>query len=131
MAANIHRPVSNRGQWRDSFVVIAYSGPVDPTTAVFSIEIRRVDGGCCTGGGWDYGRGSWGSAYDRQPDLSASTDDGTGRFATAFVGGNLACTWLFPTGDMRRLTRGSYEASLYATIADERGEIERLSFVVN
>lgn len=130
MAANIHRPVSNRGQWRDSFIVIAYNGPVDPTSAVFSIEIRRVDGGCCTGGSWDYGRSRSGS-HDRPADLSASTDDETGRFATSFVNGNLACTWLFPTGDMRRLGRGSYEASLYATIADERGEIERLSFVVS
>lgn len=128
MAENIHRPVSNRGQWRDSFVVIAYNGPVDPASAVFSIEIRRVDGECCAGGGWDYGRGSRG--LNHPVDLSASTDDETGRFATSFVSGNLACTWLFPTSDMRRLAHGSYEASLYATIADERGEIERLSFVV-
>ncbi len=127
MAQNIHRAVSSRGQWRDTFIAISYAGPFDLGEAVIRFEVEPADADRC--GALDYGH--WVSGAARAPLLSASTDDDTGRISAAVAGGDLAITWLFPTQDMRRLCRGAYVARLFAILGDEEAEIERLSFVVN
>ncbi len=123
MAQNIHRAVSSRGQWRDTFTLYA-DGLPDPSTTVYTLNIWPVSVFASVR---DYG---WRSPAATQYALSASTDDNTGRFVAVANGASVVTTWLFPANAMRGLPPGSYEGSIAAWIADEMSEIESFRFVV-
>lgn len=118
---NLHRPVSNRGQWRDTLTIYA-DGIPDPSETVFTFNAWATDG---HGGRCDYGwmRRSTGSFV-----LSASTDDETGRLYAAASGKALIVSWLFPPDQMRGLPAGSYEGSISAWIGDEMTELAGSEF---
>lgn len=125
VSSNLHRPVSRRGQWRDSYLIVTGSGPGDTDGAVFRIAVRPQGSDCCRA---DYGRWLWHN--DPRAVLRAQTDDGTGQLAVAAVSNGLACTWLFPAERMRTLCAGSYEASISVVIGDEDAELALINFVV-
>lgn len=123
VVSNLHRPVSRRGQWRDSYIIVIPDGPGDTEGAVFSISVRLKDHGCRRR---DYGH------WQRDPStaLRAQTDDRTNQFVVAPVPTGLACAWLFPGSRMRNLCAGSYEASISVVIGDEDAELALINFVV-
>ncbi|BDL41081.1 hypothetical protein [Methylorubrum sp. GM97] len=120
---NLHRPVSNRGQWHDTLTIYA-NGLPDPSQTVFTFNAWPTD---ARPGGSDYGWSRSGAGYFV---LAASTDDETGRLAVAVNGSSLVVTWLFPPNQMSGLAAGSYEGCIGAWIGDEMAEIEPFRFVV-
>lgn len=120
---NLHRPVSNRGQWRESLVIYT-DGIPDPSQTVFAFAAWPRDAGPT---GCDYG---WRRPGYGRGTLSATNDDETGRLAVAVNGNSLIVAWQFPDREMQGLPAGSYEASISAMIADEAAEIETVNFVV-
>lgn len=121
---NLHRPVSNRGQWRDTLTIYA-DGLPDPSLTTFVFSAWPTEAG--HGNGCDYGRHGFGL---RGPLLQARTDDETGRLVAAANGNSIAVTWLFPAVQMFGFSAGSYEGSISAIIGDEMSEIEAFRFVV-
>lgn len=122
---NLHRSVSNRGQWR-GYYHVASRGPVDTDRTVFTLTIRCLDHPCC--GQDDYGFGHRNRDCDAL--ISTTTEDETHQFAASGVDSGVACTWLFSAQTMRRFCAGSYEASIFAEIGDEDAELARFNFVV-
>lgn len=123
VVSNLHRPVSRRGQWRDSYQILMDGGPGDTTGAVFRIAVRPKDRGCSR---CDYGH--W--LRDPSIALRAQTDDQTNQFVVVPTVSGLACTWLFSAERMRSLCAGSYEASISVVIGDEDAELALIKFVV-
>lgn len=120
---NLHRPVSNRGQWRESLVIYS-DGIPDPSQTVFTFTAWPRDAHSM---GCDYG---WRRQGYGQGMLSATSDDETGRLAAVVNGNSLIVVWQFPDREMQGLPAGSYEASVSAIIADEMVELETVNFVV-
>lgn len=118
---NLHRPVSNRGQWPGSLTIYADGAP-DPSQTVFTFNAWPTDGRT---GGSDYG---WARSGAGQFVLAASTDDETGRLSVVANGNSLIVNWLFPPNQMRGLPAGSYEGSISAWIGDEIAELPGSEF---
>lgn len=123
VVSNLHRPVSRRGRWRDSYQIVMDGGPGDTTGAVFRLAVRPQDRGCCL---QDYGYWLRGPGIV----LRAQTDDQTNQFVVVPTATGLACTWFFPAERMRDLCAGSYEASISVVIGDEDAELALINFVV-
>lgn len=121
---NLHRPVSNRGQWPGTLTIYA-DGLPDPSQTTFVFSAWPTEAG--HGYGCDYGRHGAGL---RGPLLQARTDDETGRLVAAANGNSIAVTWLFPAVQMFGFSAGSYEGSISAIVGDEMSEIEAFRFVV-
>lgn len=124
IAANLHRPVSRRGQWRDSYIIVIDNPPFDAGSAVFRMDVRSQDGRRSVR---DYG---FDGCDGPIPALSARTDGATARLTVAAVPTGLAVAWLFSSTEMRRLCAGSYEASISVAIGDEDAELALINFVV-
>ncbi|AWI90284.1 hypothetical protein C0214_19695 [Methylobacterium sp. DM1] len=120
---HLHRPVSNRGQWRDTLTIYADGAP-DPSTTTYAFVAWPSD---VHAGASDYGQPYVGS---RGLVLSARTGDETGRLAVASNGNSVTVTWLFPPNEMRGLMPGSYEGSIGAWIGGQMSEIAAFKFVV-
>lgn len=120
---NLHRPVSNRGQWRDTLTIYA-DGLPDPSRTIFTFNVWPADG---AGSYRDYG---WAQGGASRYALSASSDDATGRLSVVANGASIAITWLFPPNQMCGLPAGSYQGSVSAYIGDEMAEIEVFRFVI-
>jgi len=120
---HLHRPVSNRGLWRDTYTIYA-DGLPDPSQTTYAFVAWPSD---VHAGASDYGQpfvGSHGLV------LSARTGDETGRLVAVAEGNTIVVTWQFPPSEMRGLMPGSYEGSIGAWIGGQMSEIDAFKFVV-
>lgn len=119
---NLHRPVSNRGQWRGTLTIYA-DGLPDPSETVFVLAVWPRDARSSLVGDYGWGRGRTGG-------LATRSDDETGRLAVAVNGASIIVSWLFSPRETQHLAAGDYEGSISAIIGDEMSEIETFRFVV-